>query len=269
VARTLIWGVRLKSRIRPQPHLSISISGLDGAGKTAHALALVEALRLAEIRTAYCWSRGGSTGLLGGLSRVRKRLAGGGRQNGAWRSEPDAISRRRERLGHPLVRFVWAWLVALDQIGTFAAQLALPRLLGRVAVFDRYAYDTAVEMEASLPTEARWSRLAIEALLRLTPRPDLAYLLEVDPATARARKADEAWHADQEHERQRYQLLARRFGLRRRSNDGGFAALSDDLIREVMQAFMTDYETWLNALFLANPSQKNPPDLAWARAGVR
>ena len=31
-----------------------------------------------------------------------------------------------------------------------------------------------------------------------------------------------------------------------------------------MMRYMTDYETWLNALFLANPSQKNAPDLVWS-----
>ncbi len=38
--RTLAWGLKQKSKIRPQPGVVIALSGLDGAGKSAHAKAL-------------------------------------------------------------------------------------------------------------------------------------------------------------------------------------------------------------------------------------
>ena len=47
--KTLIWGVKLKSRIRPQAGFIVSLSGTDGSGKTSHAEALVAALRLCEL----------------------------------------------------------------------------------------------------------------------------------------------------------------------------------------------------------------------------
>ena len=74
---------------------------------------------------------------------------------------------------------------------------------------------------------------------------------------------------DLDRERRCYREIAERFGLRVLGNDGTFAETSDVLIREVLDTFMADYETWLNALFLANPSQKNVPDLVWARGGAR
>ncbi len=265
VVATLVWGIRLKSGIRPQPGLVVSLSGADGSGKTAHAEALVDALRLCEIRADYVWSRGGSTGLLGRLSRLRRRL----------RPEPaplggaeDALTRRRRRLANPVARFAWAWLVALDQVGTALWRVRLPALRGRVVVADRYVYDTAVEMLASLPEGARWSRLAVSAMLRAVRRPDVGYVLDVAPETARARKPEEVWHAADAEERQLYRALAERHGLRLLANDGPFAASNDLLIREVVMTFMARYETRLNALFYANPSQKNVPDPFWAKGGA-
>jgi thymidylate kinase len=274
VVQTLLWGIKLKSGIRPQPGVIISLSGADGSGKTAHAEALVEALRLCEIKTTYFWNRGGSTGLLRLASRLRRTqsgrdgkgaaTAGGGHQPG-----DDTLERRRRRLANPAARLLWSWLVAFDQIGAYWLRAWLPARLGRVVVVDRYAYDTAVEMDASLPADARWSRLAIQAMLALTPRPAFAYVLDSLSQTARLRKPDEPWHAAREQERRDYLALARRLDLRTLSTEGAFAESNDPLIREVMVGYMAGFETWLNGLFMANPSQKNAPDVVWARGGAR
>src|SRR5262249_23810627 len=181
----------------------------------------------------------------------------------------DSVPSRRGRMANPTARFAWSWLVAADQVGSYLLRTWLPARLGRVVVADRYVYDTAVEMDASLPADARWSRLAIAAMLALAPRPHLAFVLDLAADTARARKPDELWHADLAEEWHRYRALAHEHGLRQLSNEGAFADSNDRLIREVMNAYMADFETWLNALFLANPSQKNVPDPVWAAGGSR
>ena len=259
VAATLIWGIRLKSGLRPQPGMIVSLSGPDGSGKTTQAETLVAALRQCEIRADYLWSRGGSTGLLGLASRLRQRLTGSDRSAGS----ADAITRRRARLRHPAARFAWAWLVAIDQLGTYWLKAALPAKRGRVIVADRYLYDAAVEMNASLHGEARWSRLAARALLALGPRPARGYLLDLSEETARARKPDEAWHANWSVEREAYRRLAERHGLRRVSVEGQPGEASDLIIRDVVMHFMAHYETRLNGLLYSNPSQKNVPDPIW------
>jgi thymidylate kinase len=261
VAVTLIWGIKLKSKVRPQAGMLVSVSGPDGSGKTEHARALVDALQLCELKAHYFWSRGGSTGLIGALHHLRARLRPGTSPPVAG----DAISRRRTRLSNPLVRVAWSWAVAADQLTTYYLRAWLPSRLGRIVVCDRYAYDTAVEMDASLPPDARWSRMAISALTRLAPRPRLAYLLDVAPETARARKPDEPWHAHLDDERRSYLDLAQGYTLRVLSTEGSFARSNDPLIQETFAAYMADFETWANALFYANPSQKNPPDEIWAR----
>lgn len=120
-----------------------------------------------------------------------------------------------------------------------------------------------------MPADDRARRLAIETLLKLAPRPKLAYLLDVSPATARARKADEVWHADLATERERYLEPARQHGLRLLSIEQVFTDSSDRLVKETIMTFMVDIDTLINALFLGNPSQKNRPDRYWVSGGAR
>ena len=55
-----------------------------------------------------------------------------------------------------------------------------------VVVFDRYIYDEL----ANLPLKGRWARFYIRLLLRLTPKPDLALLLDADSDAACQRKPE-------------------------------------------------------------------------------
>ncbi|HEX5166445.1 MAG TPA: hypothetical protein VFV93_13670, partial [Thermomicrobiales bacterium] len=169
----------------------------------------------------------------------------------------------------PLARLGWAWLLAGEQLATTAWRVWLPARRGRVIVTDRAAWDTAVEMDVSLPAGARWSRLAIAAMLRLTPRADLSFVLDLSHETARARKPDELWHLGWEDERRRYEALAERYGLRLLSTEGPFDRSSDPLIHDVLMAIMARYETRLNGLLYSNPSQKNVPDPIWAKGSER
>jgi thymidylate kinase len=261
VGSTILWGIKLKSRLRPQPGMIVSLSGPDGAGKTAHARALVDALKLCEVGTDYVWSRGGSSGIFRLVSRVLRKPI----QARTSAGPTDVIARRRQRLNRPVLRFIWAWLVALDQIATYNVAARLAALRGRAVILDRYVFDTAVEMDVSLPKDATWSREAIAAMLRFVPRPHVGYVLDVSPATASARKSDEEWHADIDAERRRYRNLAHRFGLHVLSTDGPFASANDRLVRDVIMSYMAGFETWVNGLFLANPSQNNVPDQVWVR----
>jgi thymidylate kinase len=265
VATTLRHGVRLKSGIRPQPGMAIAVSGPDGAGKTTHAQALVETLRFCGIKTDYVWNRGGSTGLLKLVSRLRKRS----QRPSTVPVREDGVTRRQQQLRNPAVRVAWSWLVALDQVGTYLWRVHLPARFGRVVVADRYAYDTAVEMDATLPRDDRWSRLAIRAMLRLVPRPQAAFVLAVPQEVAAQRRRDEVWAAEPELERERYRALAKTHQLRVMPNDGTFADANDAIFRAIMADYMADFGTPLNGLFGCNPDQKNRPDTVWRCAETR
>jgi thymidylate kinase len=53
-------------------------------------------------------------------------------------------------------------------------------------IFDRYIYDEL----ANLPLNTRFARTFVAAVLKLVPQPDLAFVVDADPAAAFARKPE-------------------------------------------------------------------------------
>ena len=53
-------------------------------------------------------------------------------------------------------------------------------------IFDRYIYDEL----ANLPLHNRAARFFASLLLKIAPKPDIAYLIDADPAVARERKPE-------------------------------------------------------------------------------
>lgn len=162
----------------------ISVSGLDGAGKST----CVE-----WIRTELARARRGVTvlhqndhvGVYAATRALRDRMLGrAGRPE-----EPPRLAPRPTRLGRARDAIVWnatlrRLLYPVDLLIFLAVRLWVERLRGRVLLMDRYFYDTLVDFAA------REGRVRRDLLLRLTPRPDLAVYLDIDPHEAYARKGE-------------------------------------------------------------------------------
>ena len=56
----------------------------------------------------------------------------------------------------------------------------------RIIVFDRYIFDQL----ATLPLESALARAYARLIMKLVPRPDVAYLLDAEPEIARERKPE-------------------------------------------------------------------------------
>jgi thymidylate kinase len=116
---------------------------------------------------------------------VRDRLLG---RAGAP-EEPPRLDPRPSRLGRARDALVWnatlrRLLYPVDLLMFLVVRLWVELLRGRVLIMDRYFYDTLVDFAA------REGRVRRDLLLRLTPRPDLAVYLDVDPREAFARKRE-------------------------------------------------------------------------------
>jgi hypothetical protein len=121
------------------------------------------------------------------LTRFREfsshTLFGGGRGIGS----PDSPVNRRDKNVRSwymtLLRFC---LYSLDAI-SLAVRIGKIRTRDAdVIVCDRYAYDEIANLSLNNPISRAYARL----LLKLAPQPDLACLLDADPAQARKRKPE-------------------------------------------------------------------------------
>jgi thymidylate kinase len=252
--RTTVRGIRLKAHIRPQSAYLVSFSGLDGSGKTQHARILQSCLNACGLKTEYNWSRCGTFGLTQFFSRLAAAIS---------RRKPEAQDSRRgaegrsARLRNPLSRFIWTYLAAIDIMIWNLWHVRLPLLRGRIVLCDRYVYDAAAEMESSLAKINKLNRLAINLMLASAPKPDIAYFLDVPESVSTQRK-DASTDIDYLKQlRREYLQLADRYHLRTKETAREFDITADEIVREVAMPYFNQYPTFLNGLFLSNPSQIN------------
>jgi thymidylate kinase len=172
----------------------ISFSGIDGAGKSTQITALTSFLQSVGLRTKLLtfWDD------VVVLSRYREYAGHKAFGGEVGIGSPDNPVNRRDKN-------VKSWPITLMRFLMYAADSVSLRLLASsadkpetdVIIFDRYIYDEL----ANLPLHWTFTRTFIHALLRIAPAPDLAFVIDAEPAAARARKPEyplEFLHANRE-----------------------------------------------------------------------
>jgi dTMP kinase len=146
-----------------RPPRTIALVGADGSGKTTQAHRLADDLAAEGLRAVYRRNAGGRRW----FGRLASRL---GRGDDA----EDLLGRR----GMLFVESVLRWLAILRTLLRRA-------FTGEIAVMDRHAVCQYASLRArsAAPAAERRARLAY----RLFPRPDVTFLLAVDPQVAHDR----------------------------------------------------------------------------------
>jgi thymidylate kinase len=161
----------------------VSFSGIDGAGKSTQISALeawLGELRL-SVHMLTFWD---DVVVLPKFREFSSYVAFKG-DKGVGSPEKPLQRRDKNVTSWPvsIVRFGLYFLDALHLTWmTFKA-----RKSGKdVVIFDRYIYDEL----ANLPLKGWLTRSFISLLLKFVPKPDVAYLIDADPAAAFARKPE-------------------------------------------------------------------------------
>jgi thymidylate kinase len=175
----------------------ISLSGLDGAGKSTLAEALRSRLEKHGV-SAVIFHMNKDVGLYAYLRNARDtvtRAIRPGRQRrdlasqGPSRNAGEPIGRAKAALLEIRRRIIWnkslrRW-VDLGDLATFLLYRAyIEKLRGRVLIMDRYFYDRM----ADIADGQRWRYLRWFA--GVAPTPDVAVLVEVSPEEAFLRKQE-------------------------------------------------------------------------------
>lgn len=172
----------------------ISLSGLDGSGKSTQAELLVDTLTKLGYPTVMVWtSLVAHPSLAKAAAPVRALLGQRKHPEGVAELWPpageddDPATRLRERSA--LLGLAWVTFVATVN-GWWQMRAIRPHLLrGRIVVCDRYTLDSVVHLRYRYGQRRRY-RLQLALIRLFSPRPLRSYLLDVPASVARARKQE-------------------------------------------------------------------------------
>jgi thymidylate kinase len=153
----------------------IIFSGTDGAGKSTQIQLLECKLHERGIQTVRIWSRGGYTPLFSFAKRCARRL------RGRKLLPPGPSAARSRQFQNPRFRKLWLFLAVSDLILFYAFWLRWQRLRGRTVICDRYLEDTLLDFLHNFPEEDISSWWVWRLLCKLSPVPDVRFLLLVPP----------------------------------------------------------------------------------------
>lgn len=161
----------------------VSFSGIDGAGKTTQIESLISWLRSAGLRVDVLtfWDD------VVVLSRFREGMSHKVFKGDKGVGSPEKpLNRRDKNVSSWYVTASRLVLYFLDALSLWKKVRLARKREADVVVFDRYIYDEL----ANLPLERSFARGFIRFVLRFIPVPDVAYVIDADPAVARARKPE-------------------------------------------------------------------------------
>lgn len=162
---------------------TISFSGIDGAGKSTQIGRLCASLQQTglSVRLVCFWDH------VARLTRFRETAGHtvfGGDIGVGTPSTP--ICKRDKDVRSWLMTAIRLFLYSLDAISLRLLVRRAQNSGADLLIFDRFIYDELANLELH-----RWMmRAYARAIVRFVPKPDISYLLDADPAAARARKPE-------------------------------------------------------------------------------
>jgi thymidylate kinase len=161
----------------------VSFSGIDGAGKSTQIESLQARLNEAGFRVLLVtfWDD------VARLTRIREVSGHTLFQGDKGVGTPDRpVNRQDKNVQSWYMTPVRFCLYFVDAVSLRRVAAKTMRADADVVIFDRYVYDELANLSVRNPI----TRLYVRLLLALAPQPDISYLLDADPAQARARKPE-------------------------------------------------------------------------------
>lgn len=161
----------------------ISFSGIDGAGKSTQIECLRSRLEQEGLRVSILtfWD---DVAVLKDLRERSTHALFGSEQGVGVPGKP--VNRRDKNVRSASMTAIRFLLYFIDALALRACVARMYSANADVIIFDRYLFDEV----ANLNLNRRITRSYGKLLLRMVPRPDVAYFVDVDPVQARARKPE-------------------------------------------------------------------------------
>lgn len=165
----------------------ICFIGIDGSGKTTQAKALSESLARSGINTGYVWSRF-EPKLIKPLVAIAKGLFFRGKD--VFRDYAGYVNTKRNLSKNTVLLATYQYLLLFDYFLQIFQRVKVPLMRGKVIVCDRYIHDTVADLAVDYGYSDEQVQKTLRSYLRLFPKPDLVFLLDLPEELAYQRKGD-------------------------------------------------------------------------------
>lgn len=151
----------------------ITISGLDGAGKTTQIDLMTQYLNDQNISVKYIWSRGGYTPGFLLLKDVIRKLAG--------KKVPSSgrTSEREKKLKNPKLAKLWLTIAIIDLFLLYAIYFRFLMFFKKTIIADRYIWDTLIDFRLNFDFIDVEKMLVWKVLVFSSPTPTFPLYLDI------------------------------------------------------------------------------------------
>ena len=151
----------------------ISLSGIDGAGKSTQILLIQNYYTKINHPFINLWTRGGNTPGIDFLKFIARKIAG-------KKLPPSGHSVKRDQIfTKRWVQKLWLTLAIIDLSRIYAFNVRWNLLIGRSVICDRYLRDTLIDFKIAFPNFDIEKWILWKFLLFVTPNPSVEYLLMI------------------------------------------------------------------------------------------
>lgn len=190
----------------------ICFTGIDGSGKTTLAKYLVETMTQNGIKCKYVYGR-----LEPFILKPFIMLGGKMFLRGADMFEDYAkysVVKNRAIKQHSFLFSFYRRILLFDYLLQILFRVRIPFMRGKIIICDRYVYDTII---TDLSVDTNYSKSEITDLIKrffyITPKPDLAFLIDLPEEVAFQRKDDTPSMEYLRERRNIYLNIGREYGM--------------------------------------------------------
>lgn len=198
----------------------ICFTGIDGAGKTSHALALMKELKKRGMACKYTWCRW-FPGFADPFHFIIRKTLG--------------CTARKYRF-YKSLQIVYQCLILLDYAIPLFLKVKVPAMLGRCVIIDRYIYDRLADL-CFLGFDLSNNINFVKMFTMMNPKPDIVFLVDVPQETILSRKSELSLNGVI-HYRKIYEALSKTFRFEKVLNLN-FCQAHNQILKRVLETLDT------------------------------
>lgn len=164
---------------------TICLIGIDGSGKTIHARKIISHLQKSGEKCRYVWF--GTPYFFSYPFMVICRMLG---LTETHRLPNEVTCSEHQYHRNGPIALIWPWVQFLDLAIFVTLRVYIWLWQGFTVVCDRFIYDALVELMADTGDERLHEKLVGRLILKLKPKLNMVFLLDVDETVAFRRKLD-------------------------------------------------------------------------------